>query len=55
MRDDLSTLKALNFIFPTLVANERAFSTVGHFLTKFRTSLSDKATDALLTLTQYYK
>ena len=40
---------------PTSVESERAFSTVGLFATKIRSSLADNSIDALLTLRIYFK
>ena len=47
--------EALCTVPPTSVESERAFSTVGLFATKIRSSLADNSIDALLTLRVYFK
>ena len=47
--------KALKTIKPTSVESERAFSAMGFFVTKIRSSMSDKTLDALITMRQHYK
>lgn len=46
---------ALCTIPATSVESERAFSAVGLFVTKLRSSLGDKSIDSLLTLRSYFK
>ena len=47
--------QAMLTIPPTSVESERAFSAVGLFVTKLRSSLGDSTLDALLTLRSHYK
>ena len=47
--------KAMCTIPPTSVEAERAFSAVGLFVTKLRSSLADNTIDALLTLKNYFR
>ena len=46
--------QAMCTISPTSVEPERAFSTVGLFATKMRSSLADNTIDAMLTLRTYF-
>jgi len=46
--------QALCTIPPTSVESERAFSAVGLFVTKIRSSLEDNTIDALLTLRNHF-
>ena len=47
--------KALSSVQPTSVESERVFCTVGQFVTKIRSRLSDKKVKSLFLLKSHYK